>query len=517
MSQVSNKHKKYNFPFNLVATATSIVAIIGWLAVQSHSDEDNLTLNVTSNLLSSVIKNDLDYKNASHVLKKLTSENSLKLNNFNTEKLQSSLADYKFHAERLYEISYVNAKIIPLELAKSYESFTPKNFLTQRKLNSSEQPLLDFIKLKQDLSGINKSLTQQGIRYTPSFADYDTELNWMVLSKYHEDMIKSESENLKVELSTYTTVISNHLSSKWMLSENLIKALFLISLLLIPVTSWLAYKKISNISGDYLDETEALKFQVKERESFIEAHSRFIGIGEVATTLAHEIKNPLQSIITATGLIKKLTKSCTGDATEDVIIVSDKIEKITYRISTILKDVQKLAYDAKNDDFTPHQIENIIKSSINVCYLKAKDCDVRLRYDEDQFASLKKPEILCRESQIIQALTNIISNGIDAAKHTEARWVELKVETTADSVILDILDSGEGVPKDLVKKIMQPYFTTKKNGEGTGIGLSHTKEILKIHDGDLIYLENEVRTTFRIQIPLYSVDANNIENGKMIA
>ena len=251
--------------------------------------------------------------------------------------------------------------------------------------------------------------------------------------------------------------------------------------------------------------------------SYLNSNARFIEIGEVAVTLAHEIKNPLQSIIAGISAIKYLAKTGGDVSFQKIIKTGEKLEALTYRISNILKDVQKLAYDSSSDDFQDADIIPILDSAINLCQLKAKDAYVDLSFEKTEEQDYFEHIISCRESQIIQVVTNIISNAIDAAKESINKKVTISLEYNDSSLNILIKDSGLGVPLELRSKIFSPFFTTKQNGEGTGIGLHHSKEIMRVHGGDVFFDSSAPLSTFVIKMPCKKIEKESNFNRKRIA
>ena len=96
---------------------------------------------------------------------------------------------------------------------------------------------------------------------------------------------------------------------------------------------------------------------------------------------------------------------------------------------------------------------------------------------------------------------NLFNNAFDAIEFLPDKWIELSGQETTDSVKLFVKDSGRGIPEDIAQRIMEPFFTTKKSGRGTGLGLALSKGIVEKHGGKLVYLKNSPHTTFLIELP----------------
>src|SRR4029079_1282813 len=92
------------------------------------------------------------------------------------------------------------------------------------------------------------------------------------------------------------------------------------------------------------------------------------------------------------------------------------------------------------------------------------------------------------------------NNGNSLIKHEPTVWVSTKRE--GDNVLISVKDNGPGIPQKIIDKIFQPFFTTKPTGQGTGLGLSLSYDIVKAHGGELkVETKEEEGSEFTIQIP----------------
>ena len=113
------------------------------------------------------------------------------------------------------------------------------------------------------------------------------------------------------------------------------------------------------------------------------------------------------------------------------------------------------------------------------------------------------PEIEVRGSELNQVWTNLIDNAVDAMENAEKRV--LKIETKKDDkyVVVNITDSGNGIPEDVVDKIFEPFFTTTPMGRGTGLGLEVVHQIVTTqHSGNIMVNSQPGNTTFTVYIPV---------------
>ena len=108
--------------------------------------------------------------------------------------------------------------------------------------------------------------------------------------------------------------------------------------------------------------------------------------------------------------------------------------------------------------------------------------------------------ILCDDVEIEQVLVNLVNNSIDAVKTaSHERWVKVSIFDEDSSVVLQVMDSGPGIPENVRNKLFDPFFTTKEVGKGTGLGLSISKGILDEHSATINVVANCPNTCFEIR------------------
>jgi PAS domain S-box-containing protein len=225
--------------------------------------------------------------------------------------------------------------------------------------------------------------------------------------------------------------------------------------------------------------------------------SRLAALGEMAGSIAHEINNPLTLILGRADLISQNIK--TGNIEPEYIEKSlEKIKATAVRISNIVESLKRTSRSSQKDPFIEEKISRIFNDVNELCTQKIKSKNIKF----EQFIGTDL-EIECHPSELVQVISNLISNSIDAICEFDDRWIKLEsVVTSGSSIQISVTDSGSGIPDDILKQLMVPFFTTKPVGKGTGLGLTISRKILEDHGGELFYDKNSKNTKFILNLPI---------------
>lgn len=236
--------------------------------------------------------------------------------------------------------------------------------------------------------------------------------------------------------------------------------------------------------------------QILEQQKKLVASSKMSSLGEMASGIAHEINNPL---VVINGKADYLL-GCVEEDKIDKNRFKNDLSKIILTVNRIAKIIKGLKTFSRNAEFDPMEfikISQIIEDVLELCKERFQINKVELHIQmKEDFT------IYCRAAQIAQVIMNLLSNAHDAVEKYTDKWVELKVAVENQNCILTVTDSGNGIPADVVEKMMNPFFTTKEVGKGTGLGLSISKGIIADHGGILTYEPHFQNTQFKIVLPI---------------
>ncbi|WPU63670.1 sensor histidine kinase [Peredibacter starrii] len=233
----------------------------------------------------------------------------------------------------------------------------------------------------------------------------------------------------------------------------------------------------------------------RKLETKLEMQSKFSALGEMAAGIAHEINNPLGLISTRANYLRNHIQR--GSAEKDFIVRNlDQIEETTQRMATIINSLRSFSRDNRKEPFKTVTPGLIIEDTLNYSRDRFRMNSIQIIVDP-----FPQVDLVCRPIQISQVLLNLMNNSFDAIVKTDRPWIHLTCEVFDHTLRIKVIDSGKGIPKEVLKNIMEPFFTTKEMG-GTGIGLSISRGIIEDHHGKLYYDESSTNTAFVVELPL---------------
>jgi hypothetical protein len=229
-----------------------------------------------------------------------------------------------------------------------------------------------------------------------------------------------------------------------------------------------------------------------ELETQLRLREKMVSLGLLAAGVAHEVNTPLTGISSFTQMLREQT-----EASDPRAKLLEKVERQTERASKIVNNLLNFARQS-GSHFVPVDLNEQVQDVLSLLehQLKRARVQVRLELNEDL------PRILGDENKLQQVFLNLFLNAQEAMP--SGGWLTIKTAYyAAVGVVVEVSDTGQGISREDVKRIYDPFFTTKKGGRsGTGLGLSITYGIVQEHSGH-IGVQSEVGkgTRFRIELP----------------
>jgi two-component system, NtrC family, sensor kinase len=253
------------------------------------------------------------------------------------------------------------------------------------------------------------------------------------------------------------------------------------------------------------DWSESLEKKVEEKSSELkraQAHliqiEKMASLGQLSATVAHELNNPLEGIMTYTKLqIKRLQKNnLTKESVDEIIKDMSFMTEETMRCGNIVKNL--LIFSKQHPtDFKESNIKDIIERSILLVahHMQIQNINLVRHYKFDN------PLIVCSAPQLQQAFVALFINAIEAISQKGIITVNMS-DYDGEKIMVDISDTGQGMSTETKEHIFEPFFTTKSDVKGVGLGLSVVYGIIEYHKGT-INVESEIGkgTTFHLIIP----------------
>jgi PAS domain S-box-containing protein len=245
---------------------------------------------------------------------------------------------------------------------------------------------------------------------------------------------------------------------------------------------------IFDSAGEFIGSVHVVRdiSELKNLREKLVMSEKMAALGEVAAKVAHEIRNPLVSV---GGFAKRLEKKLEGNLKEYAGIIVKEVARLEGILKEILGFVKEVRLSRENTNF------NVLVDDV----LQLMESDIEERGIVIVRDYVSSPDIFIDPQRVKEAIVNIISNAIQSIAGSGSIYVRTYIERN-DSV-LEIRDTGRGIPGEDLAFIFNPFFTTKSSG--TGLGLAITHRIIQEHNGRL-EVESEVDkgTVFRVFMPI---------------
>lgn len=232
--------------------------------------------------------------------------------------------------------------------------------------------------------------------------------------------------------------------------------------------------------------TEKEKLRTKLAE-----YEKLSALSQLALGAAHEINNPLLGISSFLEILMEETSE--PQKKQQIEVVLDNV----YRISQTIRGLLNFARPTP-PQFTKVNINELVEDTMS--FLSHQPIFKKIDMEQKPYPSL--PPITADLNQVRQVLTNILINAAQAMPDGGKLSVETSKVKFEDFIQIDISDTGPGIPPENLKKIFDPFYTTKKS-QGTGLGLSISLSYIKSHNGDIqVKSQLDQGTTFTIILPI---------------
>ncbi|MFX4154099.1 cache domain-containing protein [Aliarcobacter butzleri] len=348
------------------------------------------------------------------------------------------------------------------------KEYIGKSYTENLAMGKNENVVPDMIEIAKNGNGFytyiqNKPSTEYPTEKI-SFVQGMDDWNWLIGAGFYEDDLKQEILNVKEKLDR------NY--EKYALNILILGMILIIFLL---VASGYVSIFLENKLKEY-------KKELDNKQAILYQQSKMAAMGEMIGNIAHQWRQPLSIITTATsGMVLQKQMGVLTD--EFFFEASNRINTSSQYLSQTI------------DDFRNFFIPNKEKSKVNLIEIFKKTLDlISAQFSSKDIEIIKNiegVEFESYENELIQALINILNNSRDELiKKDGERFIFVDAFEKDNFINITIKDNAGGVIKENLDKIFEPYFTTKYKSQGTGIGLYMTEEIITKHLNGTICVEN---------------------------
>lgn len=246
----------------------------------------------------------------------------------------------------------------------------------------------------------------------------------------------------------------------------------------------------------------ALK-SLKETQVQLIQVEKMAAVGQLAAGVAHELNNPLGGILGyAQFALEKINRKpfsqFNHQDSADLLQYLGDIEQQTKRCRSIIQNLLKFSRASRKEEFEPTDVNEVIRETLTFTRHQVEKSKVRLVENLDEHL----PSVRGHASQLQQVFTNLVLNAVQAMPQGGTLTTSTILNQDEKTIEISFTDTGLGISKENRDKVFEPFFSTKKVGEGTGLGLSVSYGLIRNHGGEIKVASEPGRgTTFTVVLP----------------
>jgi two-component system NtrC family sensor kinase len=241
--------------------------------------------------------------------------------------------------------------------------------------------------------------------------------------------------------------------------------------------------------------------QVVYRQEMLMRTHKLKAVGTLTAGVAHELNNPINNIILTASVLqedfKELSNEKCLELVNDLVGESERAQKIVRNLLDFARESEV--------ELESHKVQSIVEETLRLASNQIKLAKVKVQGEVEEHL----PAVYGDRQQLEQVFLNLVLNALDAMPDGGALRIKLSHTEDREFVAVKFEDTGIGIPKQHLRDIFDPIFTSKKAAKGTGLGLSVSLGIVQRHGGD-IRVESEVGkgTVFTVLLPVAKVPAD---------
>jgi two-component system CheB/CheR fusion protein len=236
--------------------------------------------------------------------------------------------------------------------------------------------------------------------------------------------------------------------------------------------------------------------ELKKKDEMMINQSRQAAMGDMIAMIAHQWRQPITVIAMVTNNINMNIALEEETTTEDLKTMADSITEQTQQLSQTIDDFRN--FFKPNQEKVKATVGGVIEKTLKIIGKSLENNNIAVMIE-----NRSETEILTYSNQLLQVFLNLLGNAKDILldKEVSDAKITITIDETKDSIVTKICDNGGGIPKDAIKRLGEPYFTTKENN-GTGLGLYMSITIVKKHlNGTLTWENKDKGACFIVTLP----------------
>ena len=245
-----------------------------------------------------------------------------------------------------------------------------------------------------------------------------------------------------------------------------------------------------------LTEQQQVARRLQDLQSELLHASRLTVMGQMASTMAHELNQPLTAVTNYLEAARQVLSSAPGS--ERIGELMQRAIAQAERAGGVIRQLRQFVTKGETER-RAQSLNTIVEEAMALALVGARQSGVRVTLDLDQAL----PPVLMNSIQIQQVVLNLVRNAVEAMEEVEARELRIATRVLDEMAEISIADSGSGIAPEVAEKLFQPFVSTKK--AGMGLGLSICRDIVEAHHGRLAAVpQPKGGTIFRLTLPLAS-------------
>jgi two-component system sensor kinase FixL len=246
-----------------------------------------------------------------------------------------------------------------------------------------------------------------------------------------------------------------------------------------------------------LSERQATEARLQELQAELVHISRLTAMGEMASTLAHELNQPLSAIANYVNGSQRLLEKASDERSVRVRDALARAADQALRAGDIIRRLRDFVSRGESERRV-ESLTKLIEEASALALVGAKELELRVRFQLDPGADA----VLADRVQVQQVLLNLMRNAADAMRESERRELVVSSKVAADGMVeVAVADTGPGIDEDVAPQLFKPFVTTKRHGMGVGLSISRT--IIDAHGGRIWFEPNPGGgTVFRFTLPV---------------